>query len=884
MTSLIAKLRRRMRLLARRGTVEREMDDEMRFHLEMEAADLEHRHRLQPDEARRRAVREFGGVERYKDEARDERGGRWIDDARQDARYALRVLGRARSYTAVAVLTLALGIGANTAIFSVVRGVLLRPLPYADPDRLMQVSSEFRGGRTSVSARDFLDWRTDARSFSGMAAYFTSTTNLTGLGEPERLDQARVSDNLFDILGVRPQLGRFFVRGEDDEAAPRLAVLSDGFWRRRFGADSGIVSRVIALDDQPTRIIGVAPPNIDFPGDVDLWLTTRFGARDVSPSARGARWLDVVARLAPSATLATARAEMTAIAARLSREDPRHNTGFGARLVPLREELVGSVRRPLFILLGAVGFVLLIACVNVASLSLGRTAARETELAVRTALGAGRARITRQLLTESLILSLAGGIAGVLLAGLGIRALVALAPADLPRLEAVRLDSTVLAFALALTVASGALFGLVPALQGSLATLGDRLRAGPRGGTGRAGQSRLRRVLVATEVALAIVLLAGAGLLLRSFARLRDVDPGFRATGISTFSITLSPLRYPDEDRRRVFATSLLTRLRALPGVASAALSFGLPLSGGSFGLTFEIDGRSAISGPNEPRAQIRNASTDYFRTLGIPIVRGRGFTDDDRASSRPVVLVSEATARRFWPNEDPIGQVVRTGWRQGGRQLGGEIVGIVGDVRQFSLTQQQPTGHLYVPFAQWPLDELSVVIRSGGESATVLTAARGVVRELDAELPVYNAYPLDQLVAQSVAERRFYAMTLAAFAAAAMALAAVGIYGVIAYSVQQRSRELGIRLALGASRERVVAMVLRQAVLLVAAGTAVGLLAAAALSRVLQGLLFEVNLRDPLTFTVVPLILGAVAMLACVLPARRAMAVDPASAIRAAE
>ena len=877
----LARLGRRVRLLLRRADVEREMDDEMRFHLEMEAEELGRQRGLAAADALRQAARDFGGVERYKDDARDARGGRWIEDAGQDIRYALRVFRNARGFAVVAVATLALGVGANTAIFSVVRGVLLRPLPFAEPHRLVQVSSEFRGARAAVSAPDFIDWRTRSSAFAGMAVYFSSTTDFTGTGEPERLTQARASANFFDVLGVRAQLGRLFRAGDDERAAPRIAVLSDGFWRRRFGADSSIVGRKITLDGFPTEVVGVAPAGISFPGAVDLWLTTRFEPRDLAAAARGARWLDVVARLAPGVSLERARAEMTAIAAQLERDDPRHNIGFGARLVPLRDELVGPVRGPLFILLGAVGCVLLIACVNVASLSLGRTAARETELAVRTALGAGRARLARQLLTESLVLSLGGGMVGVMLAALGTRMLVSLAPADLPRLDAVRVDGTVLAFALAITLVSGALFGLAPALQGSLAALHERLRAGGRGGASRLSRTRIRRALVVTEVALALMLLAGAGLLLRSFDRLRDVSPGFRAAGVSTFSVSLSPVRYPDEERQQLFATTLLDRIARMSGVKSAALSFALPLSGGSFGLTFEIRGRAAASGPAEPRAQVRVATPRYFETLGIPLVRGRGITDEDRAASAPVVVVSEETARRYWPNEDPVGQIVTTGWNRGGKRVGGTIVGIVGDVRQYSLAQQ-PTAHLYIPYAQWPLDELSVVVRSDGATATVLAAARQVVRDLDPELAVYDARALEQLVAESIAQRRFYALLLAAFAVVALALAAIGIYGVIAYSVQQRRREIGIRVALGATPDRVVALIARQALLLVVVGTVVGLAGAAALTRVLRGLLFGVSATDPVTFAAVPVLLVVVAVVACILPARRALAVDPATSIRA--
>ena len=875
----LSKLRRRARLIIDRAGVEREMRDEMHFHLQMEAEELT-RFGAAESEAPRLARRRFGGVARYEDEARDARGGRWLDQLRQDTRYALRVLGRGRGFAAVAVLTLALGVGANTAIFSVVRGVLLRALPYPEPERLVAVQSVIRGSPTAVSPPDFIDWRAQAKSFSGLAAYFLSTATLTGIGEPERLVQARVSANFFDVLGARPARGRGFLTGEDAIAAPRVAILSDGLWRRRFGADPSVVGRTIRLDDFPTTVVGIAPPELKLPGGVDLWLTTRFSTRDVDPSARGARWIEVVGRLSNGTTLAAARVEMRAIAERLALADPRHDGGVTSRIATLQEDLVGGVRTPLLILLGAVGFVMLIACVNVASLSLGRTAARETELTVRVALGAGRGRIARQILTENLVLAIGGGVAGLALATAGTRALVALAPGDLPLVHAVRVDGMVLSFSFVITLLSGVAFGVVPALQGSRHGIEARLRAGGRGLS--LGSGRLRRTLVVTEVALAMTLLAGAGLLVRSLARLAAVDPGFRPDHLATFSVTLSPVRYPDGARQELFARELEQRLERLPGVTSAGISFSLPLTNSAFGLTFAIGGRSEVSGPDEPRAQVRLATPDYFRAMGIPLVRGRGFTARDDETAPRVILISETAARRYWPNEDPIGQTLQTGWGGNDKtRFGGTIIGVVGDVRQFSLAIA-PQPEIYGPLAQRPLDELSVVVHSRSSTALVLAAAREVVRELDAELPLYDLRSYEDIVRESVAERRFYVTLLTTFAGLALVLAAIGIYGVIAYSVQQRRRELGIRIALGATRERVVVLVMRQGMALTIVGAAIGLALAGLLTHVLRGQLYDVSATDPLTFVLVPVILVVVALVACVVPARRAVAVDPATTIRA--
>ena len=868
--------------------VRREVDDELRFHLDMKVQELIDAG-ASPAEAENRARAEFGDLEytrRYlndTDRARmhHERRAALGDELRQDIRFAFRQLRRSPAFTIIALVTLALGIGANTAIFSVVRGVLLSELPYAEPNRLIRVYSKVERGMTSVSPADFNDWRRQSTSFSALAASDESTVNLTGNGTAERFAQARVSANMFQLLGVRVVLGRAFAPGEDAPDAPRVVILSDGLWRSRFGGDPGVIGKSIRLDDSPTEVIGVAPPEMRYPSSVDLWLTTRFTPKDLSDANRGARWIDVIARLAPAATREQAQSEMNAIARQIELQDPKHNAGYSTRLVPLRDDMVGSVRPALIVLLAAVGFVMLIACANVASLMLGRTAARESELAVRTALGAGRGRLVRQLLTESCCLALAGGMMGLGLAYAGTRLLLSLAPSDIPRLYNVALDAPVLLFTVAMTAVAALFFGSIPALQASAAQAVLHLRAGDRGSRTRPGSARARNALVVTEITLALMLLVGAGLLIRSFSRLREVDPGFAPARVSTFTVTLSPVKYETVEQQRAFSKTLLDAIHRIPDVDSAAVTFGLPLSGTSFQLSYDVEGRPAPPPNAEPRAQVRIVSPGYFATVGIPLVRGRAFSDADRPGGPRALVVSEETVRRYFPGEDPIGKHIAFGWRRDGDRLSGAIVGVVGDVRQHGLSAAV-TPHVYAAWDQWPLDEITVVMRSRGDPAVALRDARAAVTSLDRDLPVYDAFTLESMVDRALGQPRFYVLLLTIFAALAVVLAVVGIYGVIAYTVQQRTREIGIRIALGASRERVVGMVVRRGLMLALAGIMLGSAAAYAVSRVLQSLLYGVGARDPITFIAVAALLGVVAVLASWVPARRAARVDPLAAMRA--
>ena len=864
----------------RSADADSDVREEMQQHLEMETAENVRRG-LPADEARRRALVASGGITNARDAVHDRRGLPWMDEIAGNVRYALRALRRAPAFTTVAVLTLALGVGANTAIFSVVNGVVLQPLRYGAPERLVALASFRDGAPMAVSPADFMDWRRQARSFEGIAAAYTGQAVLTGSGEPERLSQARVSSNIFELLAVEPVLGRSFLPGEDEASAPLVGLLDEGFWRRRFGGDTSVVGRTIVLDGLPTLVIGIAPASATWPEAVDVWLPTAFSARDLSDAARGARWLSVLGRLAEGVSLESARTELDGIARRLAELDPRHNTNVGVLARPLLATMVGDVQKPLFILLAAVGCVLLIACANVASLTLARVAARDAEIAVRMALGAGRARIARQILTESLILSLAGGVVGLLFAVWGVKALIGIAPAGLPRLRDVALDGPVLAFTFAITGLTGLLFGVAATVTGPSANLHDRLQAAGRGARGRKGGTRARRALVVAEVSAAIVLLAGAGLLLRSFARLRDVDPGFRAQGVTTFNVALPSTRYGTDEQARQFTAALLDGMHRVPGVATAAVSFSLPLSGSSFGFTFEVSGRPAADPANEPRAQARVASSGYFAAMGIPLERGRLFDVRDRAGAQQALVISSELARRYFPGEDPIGRHLETGWSNDeGRKFGGFVIGVVGDVRQVAL-DRAITAHMYMAYDQWPVEDYDVVVRAAAPMGVVLDGARAVLRGLDADVPMNAPVALQQLVDSSLGQRRFFLLLLGAFAVVAMTLAAVGLYGVIAYGVQQRRREIGIRLALGASRHRVLRMVVSDGMRLVLAGAVIGVIAASATTRLLEALLFEVGARDPLTFVAAPAVLALAAVVACLFPARRAARMNPLDTIR---
>ncbi len=801
------------------------------------------------------------------------------DELRQDLRFALRMLARSPGFALVAVLTLALGIGANSAIFSVVSGVLLRPLPYAEPDALVSVWPEGafpRGG--------FLAFREEARSFAAVAGYGVATElTLFDRGEPARLEGTETTANLFRVLGVDAALGRTFLAEEEEPGAERVVLLSHALWRQRFGGDPSAVGRSVRLDGVSHTVVGVMPADFRFPSSAtQLWTPVPFDPGD-RIGMWSERWLNPVARLRPGADLSLAQAEVDAFMPRLREMFPwdmPDGYGRGAAVVPLRDEVVGDVRPMLLLLLGAVGLVLLIACVNVANLLLARAAARQREIAIRGALGAGRGRLVRQLLTESVLLSVLGGALGLGVGAAGVELLTATLPADTPRLEEVRIDVGVLGFTAALALLTGLLFGSLPALRTSHFGLKAALIEGGRTAGGGRSRRGLASALIAAEMALAVVLVIGAALLVRSFWNVVQVDPGFQTGNVVSALVAPSESRLGDDAARRDFFARLEERLAALPGVSAVSATSQLPFAEGIYGSVFVIEGRPdpATRGGDWPLADAAPVvGADFLRTLGIPLLRGRGFTDADREGAPGVVLVSEALARRHWPGEDPIGGRIRF---PGAGEEWRAVVGVVGDVKWERLTEEGRSA-LYTPLAQGRTGPMRVVAKTTGDPRTLAASLRGIVAALDPQTPVSDVRTVDQRISSSVERPRFAMLLLAAFAGVALLLGAVGIYGVIAYTVGQRTREIGVRMALGARSGDVLRLVLAQGAGLALAGVALGVGIALAVTQALRSLLFGVGAADPLTFALVPLLLVGVALLASWIPARRAARVDPMVALR---
>jgi predicted permease len=796
----------------------------------------------------------------------------------QDLRFAARQLAKQPVLTGAAVLTLALGIGANTAIFSAVDAVLFRDPVFPDPGRLVVVWEENRAQertREPVSAANFRDWQQESRSFQALGAWAQWGHTLTGHGEPQEIETVRVSGSLFSLLGTAPQFGRYIMPEDERPGMERVVVLSHAFWVQQFGADPDVIGRRLRLDEQTMTVIGVMPTEFRFPGNagVALWLPLTFNSSELI--TRSERRFQVIGRLGPGVTVAAARGEMERIASRLALTYPGTNRGWTVALVPLREVMSGSAGRPLAILLGAAGFVLLIACANVAHLSLARATHRQSELGIRTALGASQLQLTRLLLSESALLALSGGIAGVALALWGVDMLTSLGAAHLPGWSVIRVDSRVLAYATAITGMTILGSGLVPALHAS--KLPDRSMARMKVGGATANLGRLRRLLVVGEIAASFILLVGAGLLLRSFAKLIREDPGFQPERLLAATIFLPEQKYTDDARQAAFFESLLERVKAMPEVVATAAVTTLPLNpvGIDYRLPFEISGESAGDSGNTPRIDFRVASLNYFRTLGIPLL-GRDFTTQDRAGTPKVVIINRSLARRFFGSIAPLGREVQLGGGVGRA----EIVGVVGDVRHRGL-DVLPVPEMYVPLAQYPHGGMTLVVRSRGDPSDLAPAVIGHIHALDPTLGISQLTTVPQLLSASVSRERFTSFLLGSFAAVALAVAALGIYGVLAYIVGRRTREIGVRLALGARPLSMMSGVLRQGLSLTLTGIVVGVGGALLATRLLGGLLHDVRPHDPATYSIIAFIFLAVALLACAVPARRAARVDPIIALR---
>ena len=869
--------------LWRRKQREHDLDRELSSHLSLEAEE-QRELGLSSEDARYAAQRAFGNTTLVKEDVRATWGWTWLETIANDLRYATRMLRKNPAFTGAAVLTSALGIGATTAIFSVCDAVLLKPLPYSDPGHIVMLWEQPPRGETlgPVAPANFVDWREQSRSFSEIAAMDPKPTFvLTGQGEPARLTGAGVSPNLFSLLGTRITLGRDFLEDEDRPGRDRVAILSYRTWLHRLGGQPDILGRSVALNDISYTVVGVLPREFEFVAKAsdfqarnqfDVWVPL---ALDLEKLQRNTHPLRVFARLKPDVPLAQAQADLNVVAANLARRYPETNKGSGITAVPLIQQVTTNVRMALGTLLGAVGLMLLIACANVANLLLSRAAARRKEMALRVALGASRRRLGQQLLTESVLLAIAGGSMGLFLASAAIRAVSPHVPADLPRASGIAVDARVLVFTGLISLATGILFGLAPMFQAQRANANEALKQNARIASGT--QSRMRSGLVVGQMAIALVLLIGAGLMARSFWTLLHVSPGFRTEHILTARLSLSGSRYPDARRIAAFQRELLERVRNTPGVQSAGLAAYLPLSGTDNGWGFVIEGRPALRTGEYNLAKYRPVSPGYFETIGIPLLRGRGFISADNEDAPLVVVINESMARRYWGQGNPVAERLQFGppiWRT--------VIGVVGDVRHEGL-DAEARPELYVPFAQAPNNEArtTIVVRTALDPIVVTTALRKTVSAIDPAVPLDQVETMEELVSASVGQPRFRTALLAVFSILALVIASIGVYGVMNYLVIQRTREFGIRLAVGATEGDVLRLVLGRAAALIVAGLCLGLLGSVVLARLIASLLYGVTPLDSLTFAAVSLLLSAVALFASYIPARRATRIDPTVALR---
>ncbi len=878
-------IQRRFYSVLRRSRADAELQREIEFHIQ----ELTHQaiaEGLSEPEARASALREFGAIERTKEECRDARGVNRIQDSAQDLRYGFRMLRKSPGFSAIAILTLALGIGANSAIFSIVDAVLLRSLPYPDSNELVlmfNVPLKSPDALSGISYRDFIEYRNHNRVFSEIAGNAFHDLTLTGAGEPSIVNTADVTPEIFAVLKVRPLVGRTLLPEDGKQGARAVAVVSENLWRSRFGSNPALVGQSIALDMRSFTIVGILPGAFRYPEGAprqDVWISVLqdplFGPLTSQPRVHG---LGVIGRLKPGVSLAKAQAEMNTLSAQLANEFHAEDSELTIRIEPYREAVVGNVRSALLILLGAVGLLLLMACANIANLLLSKATSRAREIAVRAALGASRTRIVRQLLTESALLALLGGLAGVLLACLAVWTLQPFLPSDLTQISSIHVGGPVLVFALSLSLIAALTFGLAPALLVTPSNLQRNMREGGERTGQRRGQ-HLRSFVAVGEISLATVLLAGGGLLIRSFALVTSVNPGFNPQNVTEAEVSLPQFQYSRPQQWTAFADELLARLHAQPGLRDSAVAAPLPMDRqGQASFEFSILGNAPLPRGKSTVADYATVSPDYFRVLRIPLLRGRFFSQQDSPPNPEVAIISETLARRYFPNQNPIGKQMRFGFPPNGN-VSREIVGVVGDVRDVALSQK-PGPIMYVPFAQAPLYGGEIVVRSSLSTSSVAAAIHQELRFIDKDLPVTNVTPFPNAVGQSISRERFRTFLLGSFSAMALVLAAVGIFSVVSYSVSQRRQEIGIRVALGAEPRDVLRLILSEGAKLALVGLGIGVVLALLLTRLMATQLYGVSATDPLTFAAVALVLLGISITACYLPARRALLVDPMVALR---
>lgn len=878
----ISEVRERVRALLHGEREDAELEAELRDHMEMQVRENERRG-MSATEARRQAAISFGAADRIREEVRDARGLGLFEEWRNDVRYALRALRRNPGFTAVALLTLALGIGANAAMFSIVNGVLLRPLPYAEPDELVLLyQSSPRSGELlgRVSYQDLEDWQVRLRSLESIAGYAAVPTILTGHGEPQEIEMTFVTDDFFGVLGVPVQLGRPLL-DEDHRLRQRNAVISDGLFRNILGGDPSVIGSALVLRGVPYTIVGVTPPSVRHPTpETGAWIPHSLVEPNMFSNGmpgRGDRYLRTVGRLAPGATAEQAQQELNALSAELAGTYPESNAEWNAAaIVPLHTSIVGDVDQALVVVLAVVGFILLIGCVNLANLLLARGSARTREIAIRTALGAGRRRIVRQLLTESVVLAVLGGVLGLVLSYWGLKTILALSADTLPRVENVRVDGRVIGFGLILAGVTGVVFGLFPALRLAHTDPQQDLRGG-RGALGSDG-GRLRSTLVVAEVALAVLLVIGAGLMARSFLALRSVDAGFDPDRVLTVAMQINYAGVPEEETAQFLVQrreDILARVRELPGVEEAGMINVFPLrQDGAFSMEYTRAGADAVPGRAGVHADTRYVDPGYLRTMNIPLLRGEHLPEQWGEDTPVPVVMSENAARRLWPNEDPIGRLINVPWGES------VIVGIVGDVRQVGLAEAPPPA-VYFPQLIAPRLLATLVVRTAGEPMALADPIRTIIRDIDPNQPIRSIMPLRTVMAESIARDRFFTVLFAVFGGLALVLAAIGIYGVLAYGVRQRTQEIGVRMALGARAIDVLGMIAGTGMKLVAIGVIIGTSAALMLTRVLASQLYGITATDPATFACAIAFLASIALLAAYIPARRATRVPPMIALR---